>query len=172
MPIGLKIEDLFRAERTDAEIAEGGEISVEPSQPVNVWFRPPASDQVLEAGADDELEGMGPAKGSLAGEVDRIRHLGISLAHSGDSSDLGAEMDSARVRDMDHGTEEGQLPGKIPIFIPAIEGKRFVEAELVLADGSQADAHIASVGQVGIGDPLFAFGAIAAGDDGFCLLHG
>jgi hypothetical protein len=54
----------------------------------------------------------------------------------------------------------------------AIEGKRFVEAELVLADGSQADAHIASVGQVGIGDPLFAFGAIAAGDDGLCLLHG
>src|ERR1700733_8650550 len=123
MPSGLKVEDLFRAERTGAEIAEGSKVSIESSQPVYVRFRPPASDQVLQTGAEDESQHMGPAKGSLASQVDRIGHLRISQPHPGDSSDLGAEMDSACVRDMDHGTEEGQLPGKIPVFIPAVEGQ-------------------------------------------------
>src|ERR1700722_17243234 len=171
MQSGLKVEDLFRAERTGAEIAEGGKVSVESPQPVNVWFRPPASYQVLQTRAEDEPEDTGPGKGSLARQVDRIGHLRISQAYSGDSSDLGAEVDSACVRDVDHGTEEGQLPGKVPVFIPAIEGQRFVEAELVLADGRHPNAHVASVGQVDLGDLLCALGAIAAGDDGFCLIH-
>ena len=165
MPNGSKVEDLFRVEPTGAEIAKGGKISIESPQPVDVCFRPPAADQVFQAGAEDEPEDEGPGEGSLAGEVDRISHLRIPQAYSGDSPNLGAEVDSACVGDVYHGTEEGQLPGKIPVFIPAIKGKRFVEAELVVSDGSQADAHIASVGQVGIGDPLFALTAIAAGDD-------
>ena len=146
MPNGLEVEDLFRAKPTGAEIAESGKISIESSQPVNVCFRPQASDQVLQAGADDKSEDMGPAEGSLAGEVDRIRHLRIPQAHSRDASNLGAEMDSACVGNMHYRTEEGQLPGKVPVFIPAIKWKCLVEAESVLTDGSHADAHVASVG--------------------------
>ncbi len=59
--------------------------------------------------------------------------------------------------------KDANLPGEIPILVPSIEGKSLIEAKLVLADGSQTEAHIAAVSEEGRGDPLLALSAGAAG---------
>src|ERR1700678_2202100 len=121
MPNGLKVDDLFRAERAGEQIAARGKISAKSSQAVDVCFWSQAANQVLQAGADDELEHMRPGEGSLAGQVDRIGHLRVSHADSGDTADLRTEMNSACIRDVNDGPESGQLPGEIPILVPPIQ---------------------------------------------------
>ncbi len=64
------------------------------------------------------------------------------------------------------------MTGEIPILVPSIKRKGLIEAKIVLSDGSQAEAHIASVSEEGGGDPLFALRAGAAGHDRLCLGHG
>ncbi len=165
MPNGLKIDDLLRAERTREEMAEGSEISAKSSQPIDVRFRRETTHQVFQAGANNELEDMGPGKGSLARKVDRVGHLHVSHAHSGAASDLGAEMHSAGIRDVHDRPEGRQLTGEIPILVPSVKRKGLVEAKIVFADGSQAEAHITAVSEEDRSDPLLALGACTAGHD-------
>src|ERR1700733_12523374 len=172
MPNGLKVDDLCRAERAGEQIAEPGEIPTKPAQPVDVCFWSQTANQVLQAGADDELEHMRPGEGSLARQVDRIGHLGISHADSGDAADLGAEMNSACIRDVNDRPENGQLPGEIPVLVPSIQREGLIEAEIVLSDGSQAEAHVTSVSEEDRADLLLALSAAAGGDDRFSLDDG
>src|SRR5271156_5066027 len=96
---GLKVDDLLRVEGAGEQIAEGGEVSAESSQAIDVCFRRQTSHQVFQAWADDEPEDQGPAKGSFPRQIDRVRYLHVSHAQAGAASDLGAEVYSAGVRD-------------------------------------------------------------------------
>src|SRR6202012_180938 len=111
-------------------------------------------DEIFQAGTDDELEYMGPGKGAFSRKVNGICHLRVAHAGSGDSSDLGAEMDPAGVRDVDHASDGCHLARKIPIFVPAVERKGFVEAKGMFPNRSQPQAHIASIRQIDGSDLL------------------
>ncbi len=165
MPNGLKIDDLLRAERTREQMAEGSEISAKSTQPIDVRFRRETTHQVFQAGANNELEDVGPGKGSLSRKIDRVGDLHVSHAQSGAASDLGAEVHSAGIRDVHNRPEGRQLTGEIPILVPSVERKGFVEAKIVFADGSQAEAHITAVSEVDRSDPLLALGGCTAGYD-------
>ncbi len=102
MPNGLKIDDLFRAKRTSKKIAKRGEIAAKSSQPIDVCFWRKTPHQVLQAGANDELEHIGPGESSLSRKIDRIGHLRVSHTDSGDAANLGAEVDSAGIRDVNN----------------------------------------------------------------------
>src|SRR5450631_3091715 len=162
---GLKVDDLLRAEGAGEEIAEGGEVSAKSSQPVDVCFRRQTTHQVFQAWADDELEDAGPGEGSLSRKIDRIGHLHVSHAQSCTASDLGAEVDSAGIRDVHKRSEGRDLPGEIPVLVPSVQGQGLVEAEIMLADSRQTETHIAAIGEEGRGDLLLGLGVVSAGYD-------
>src|SRR5271170_3451597 len=115
MPNGLKVDDLCRTERTGEKITERGEITAKSSQPIDVCFWRKATHQVFQAGANDEPEDMGPGKGSLSRKIDGVGHLHVSHTHSSATPDLGAEVNSACIRDVHNRPERRQLFGEIPI---------------------------------------------------------
>ena len=98
---GLKVDDLLRAEGAGKEIAERGEISEKSSQSIDMCFRRQTTHQVFQAWADDEPEDKGPAEGSFSRKIDRVRHLHVSHAHSRAASNLGAQVHSTGIGDVD-----------------------------------------------------------------------
>jgi hypothetical protein len=125
---GLKIDDLLRAEGAGEEIAEGGEISAKSSQAIDVCFWRQTTHQVFQAWADDEPEDEGPAEGSFPRQIDRVRYLHVSHAPASAASDLGAEVHSAGIRDLDQRPKGRDLAGEIQVLVTSVERQGFVEA--------------------------------------------
>src|SRR6201986_978232 len=111
-------------------------------------FRPHTPHQIVQAGADDNPEDMRPGERALARKVDRIGNLRVTHAHTGHASNLDAEVNSARIRDVNDRTKSRQLAGEIPVLVPAVQRKRLIEAKPMLSNGSHAEPHITSVSKV------------------------
>jgi hypothetical protein len=143
---GLQVEDALRDHSTNRQVAQGEQVSVQPSAPVHVGLRPDRAHDVHR----HVLRNMpdGPAErvaAPLAADVKRIGDLGVPKPHAGPASGLDAEMDPARSVDPHHSAERGQAAGEIDILLPAVQRQALVEPQAMLTHWREAHGHVASV---------------------------